>query len=123
MAVQILHLLMALQDDELRNDGDGLQVYRECPQQFDYVEALVHEHGEYCQAGHWHDPKLNVKERIMAVVVRRLERVLVSNHVHDVARGCDVEDLHDAVVQAVVGREEIEVAAHEHGQEKFLRLQ
>jgi len=66
--------------------------------------------------------KVPVQEGVLCVFIVVLVRLRVSNHVDNVSGSGDVEDLHDAVVKAVVGREEVQVARDENDQVQLLRL-
>ena len=59
------------------------------------------------------DRELDVAERILTLVVGRADGLPGSDGIHDAGRAGDVQDLHDGVVQAVVGREEVGVPGQE----------
>mmetsp|Transcript_18755 Transcript_18755/g.52166 ORF Transcript_18755/g.52166 Transcript_18755/m.52166 type:complete len:222 (-) Transcript_18755:294-959(-) len=105
---EVLHLLVALQNDELREDGDGLEVDAEHPQQFDGIEAL-HALGDHVGGegddGAWGDGESPMQKGILRLVVGRFDGLLVLDGVDDGRRGADVDDLHDGVVDGVESEE------------------
>ena len=102
--------------EQLGQDGDGLQVDRERPEDFHHGELMVENQAEK-QRGT--DKKLD-PEGVVVAVVGGLEL-----HVHQIdgsGSRADEEELHGGVVEGDEGGEEVEVARTEDGQEEDLRL-
>ena len=114
---EVLHLAVALEHDDLWHDGNALKEDREGPQQLHYVERVLHQEHETCQAEARQDAELEVQKRVVGAVVLAFERFLEAEHVHDVGGRPNVEDLHQRIVNGIVRGEEVEVARHEHEQE------
>ena len=51
------------------------------------------------------------------------KRIFIAYHVDNVACGHYVENFHDTVVETVVGRKEVKIAANKNDKKQFLRLQ
>ncbi|KAL7530365.1 hypothetical protein ACHAWF_003355 [Thalassiosira exigua] len=124
---QVLHLPIALQDDELGQDGHGLEVDAEHPQQFlDVLEQVqprplpADQVGQRRQGEAGQDGEFQVAEGVLALVVRRANGLPGSDGVHDARRARDVQDLHDRVVQAVIRREQVGVPREEDDEEELV---
>mmetsp|Transcript_9819 Transcript_9819/g.17683 ORF Transcript_9819/g.17683 Transcript_9819/m.17683 type:complete len:129 (-) Transcript_9819:255-641(-) len=57
---------------------------------------------------------------ILRLIIRGANRLLATNGIHNARRASDVQQLHDRVVKAIVGREEVEVAGEEDEQKEFV---
>ncbi|GMF15745.1 unnamed protein product [Phytophthora fragariaefolia] len=120
VAGEVLHLSVALQQDELRDDGDGLEVDGEGPEDLHDLELLVEDERQQRAGQHG---ELEVQEGVVRLVVRAAEGLLEADDVHDGAREEQEQQLHDGVVHAHEVEEQVHVAGHEHEEEKLLRLE
>lgn len=126
---QVLHLPVALQHDQLRQDGDRFQVDGEGPQQFDDRESAsaavlgpppdeVRQQRDDRARRH---PELVVQERILRLIVRGLDGLLEAYRVDDRRRAGNVQDLHHRIVHGIKRREEVQVPRDEDDQVQLVR--
>lgn len=61
-----------------------------------------------------------MQERVLRLVIGRFDGFLETNGVDYHGRRHNVDNLHDCIVDTVIGREQIQVASHEDNQKEFL---
>lgn len=103
-------------EEQLRQDGHGLQVDRECPQHFQRCEAGIDQQGQHKAR---QQQELDA-ERIVIVVIGGLKFDI--HQVEGGERGSDEDQLHQRVVQTDERRNQIQIAAHVNYGEQDLRF-
>lgn len=124
IARQVLDFAVPLQDNQLRQNGNTLQVNGKCPQQFNEIKSGysgTQHMREQSQDGTRSHGKLPIQERILRFVVRRFDGFLEFDGVDDGTCTDNVKDLHERIVQTVKGCKEIQVACQEDNQKEFVR--
>mmetsp|Transcript_22357 Transcript_22357/g.26923 ORF Transcript_22357/g.26923 Transcript_22357/m.26923 type:complete len:245 (+) Transcript_22357:229-963(+) len=100
---QGVHILSPLEQDQLRENGNGFKVDGECPQHLSYGEVVVDEQGEHSARS----DQENVSEGVVILVVS-LAYDLVTAHVPDDCERCrDENNLHNRVVNRDEAEEKI----------------
>lgn len=127
VARQVLDFTVALQNNQLRQNANALEVNGKGPQQFNKVKAArlfgraanhVRNQGHNRTGSH---AKLVMQKSVLTLVVRRLDGFLKANRVNDTRRAGNVHDLHERIVEAVVGSKEIQIARRKDNQVQFVR--
>ena len=101
---------------QLGQDGDGLQVDGEGPEDLHDAPLVVEQHG---QQGRGSNQKLHTEGVVITIVGSFKFEV---HEIHGGSRTRDEEDLHDCVVDADEVGDQVQVPGHEHEQEQDLAL-
>ena len=121
---QVLHLPITLKHNQLRKNGNSLQVNGKRPQELNHAKARhsrADQMSQECEDETWNRSKFPMQERILGLVICALDRFLKLNGVHDRRRGCNVNHLHKRIVKGIKSGKKIEIASHKDDQEKFMR--
>eukprot|EP00567_Pseudictyota_dubia_P016475 CAMPEP_0197448736 /NCGR_PEP_ID=MMETSP1175-20131217/18693_1 /TAXON_ID=1003142 /ORGANISM="Triceratium dubium, Strain CCMP147" /LENGTH=168 /DNA_ID=CAMNT_0042980609 /DNA_START=560 /DNA_END=1066 /DNA_ORIENTATION=- len=121
---KILYLTIALQNNELRKYGDGLQVDGKSPQQLQQLEPLNSAANEMCDSCNnctWGNSESPMKECILRFVIRRADWFLEADHIDNRSSRHNVKDLHTRIVQRIECREQIQIASDENDEEELIR--
>lgn len=108
VARQVFDFAVTLQDNELRQNGNGFQVNRKGPKKFHDIKVL---HASSQQMSNESDEQTRksseapMQEGILRLVVGGLDGFLELDGVNDGSRGTNVQDLHYRVVNRVERRE------------------
>ena len=116
---QVLHLAVALQDNELGHNGNALQQNTKRPQEFrnrKVGNSRSDEMNQKCQDTTGGRRKLPVQKGILSLFVGALDRFLEFDGVNDRRSRCNVNHFHNRVVEGVKCREEIQIPSHENRQ-------
>jgi len=100
--------------EELGQDGDGFQIYREGPQHLHHRHAMVDQHR---QAGDWNDDEFDA-ECVVVRVVGSPE--FDENEIAGSDGGDDEDTFHDCVVERDESRGQIQVPGQEDQREQGL---
>lgn len=103
--------LSVLEEEDLREDGDGLKVLTKCPEDCsNFVEGLAVE--EESEDDAW-DDEITEAEGVVVFVMCSSPRVLVTHEVANEVRGAEEEEFHCSVVERDINDEEIKVTSGE----------
>jgi len=100
--------------EELREDGNTLQVDREGPEDLHDTELVVEDQGKN---GDWSEEKLNAKCVVIAIIG------CFELHEHQVDCSCcadNEEDLHDCIVDTNKVSDKVKISGNKHDEEKCL---
>jgi hypothetical protein len=120
---EILDLTIALQHNELWQNGNRLEVDGKGPEQFNKIKLRqsgsnqMHQQGNDSARRHGIFP---MQKRVLRLVVGASNRFLVLDGVHNASRGTNVQYLHDGIVNGIKGGEEIQITGNENEQEEFV---
>ena len=120
---QVFDFSVALEYEELWNDGDGLEENGEGPEEVDDGEEALEEAADAGEGRAGSDGELHVEKRVLRLVVLAPVGLLEADHVDDKRRRRDVRDLHEAIVHGIKRREEVQIPRDKYEQKQLLRLQ
>lgn len=116
---QVLHLAVALQDNQLGHDGNALQQNTKSPQEFHHRKVgnsrsdEMNEKGQDTTGGR---RKLPMQKGILSLFVGALDWFLEFDGVNDRRSRSNVNQFHNRVVERVKCRKEIQIPSHENRQ-------
>lgn len=113
----VLHVLEAVDHEELRQDGQGFEPDAEGPQEVDGVERFV---GDDC-GEEGCAVEVVVREGVGFAVETEEVGLLDAHEVDGVGGEGDEDHLHHEDVERLPAQEEVDVPGEEHCQEQFLR--
>jgi hypothetical protein len=119
---QVLNLTIPLQNNQLGQDGDGLEVDGKSPQEIHGLEdhTFLDQMGDQGHYGARRHGEFPVKEGILSLIVSGADGFFVFNGVDYESGGEDVKNFHAGVVVGVKCGEEVKVSSDEDEEVKLV---
>lgn len=120
---QVLDLTVTLQDNELRQDRNGLQVDRKCPEQLHKIKVLHATSNEVRNDSNdsaRSNSESPMQESILGLVVSRLDGFLVLDGEDNRCGSANVQNLHYGVVDRIESGEQIQIPSHKDQKKQLM---